>query len=537
VNTVLVVDDKELMRDSVCSVLNRSGMHAVAVASAAEALDRIAAERPGVVVTDLKMPGMSGVELLEAINAIDDELPVVLMTAFGSVQTAVEAMKLGAFDYLTKPFEGDELVICVKRALRHARLTRQNAVMRAGGSPEGGDGRQDSQTAHAGDAPLGRRGLDRLVGSSAAMRSVKAQVQAVADSHGTVLIVGASGTGKEEVARAIHELSPRRQGPFLAVNCAALSESLLESELFGHEKGAFTGADKTRKGRFELAHGGTLLLDEVSEVSPAIQAKLLRVLQERSFERVGSSRAIAVDVRVLATSNRNLPKAVAAGEFRQDLFFRLNVLPIHLPPLEDRLEDVPTLADAFLSRIARREGRGRVRLAPDAVELLCGYDWPGNVRELQNVCERAVVLSAAGPRSEEVLIQRAMLEPWLAWQTHPVRAASTIEPTRTTGAAPALEGMADTHANGHAQGHAHIHVTEHARAYANGSAATGTPEAITFDPGTTTLEDMERDAIVRTLRRFKGHRQHTAQALGIGVRTLSIKLKKWKEQQIVPKDL
>ncbi len=507
-STVLVVDDKEMMRDSVCSVLRRAGLTALAATSGQEALDRVALQRPDVVVSDLKMPGMTGVELLAQVRKIDEELPVVLMTAFGSVQTAVEAMKLGAFDYLTKPFEGDELLICVKRAIQHAKLRRENAVLRADGSQAVVE---PSGKIATGGAAFG---LDRLVGGSPAMRSVKAQVQAVADSHGTVLIVGESGTGKEVVARSIHELSPRRTGPFLAVNCAALSETLLESELFGHEKGAFTGADKMRKGRFELAHGGTLLLDEVSEVSPAIQAKLLRVLQERAFERVGSSQTISIDVRVLATSNRDLPKAVAAGDFRQDLFFRLNVLPIHLPALADRLEDVPELAEAFLGQIARREGRGRVRLEPGAVDLLCGYDWPGNVRELQNVCERAVVLSASGSRHDEAVIRREMIEPWLAWQTTPVqRAAVAIEPSPVMERAVAVGAGVDDGFGGGSNG------------------------AIVFAPGDTTLDDMERDAIVRTLERYDGHRQRTADALGIGVRTLGIKLKKWKDEKLVPEDL
>lgn len=505
-STILVVDDKEMMRDSVCSVLRRAGMTALAASSGPEALDRVAVQRPDVLVSDLKMPGMNGVELLAQVRRIDDELPVILMTAFGSVQTAVEAMKLGAFDYLTKPFEGDELLIGVKRALQHAKLKRENAVLRAQGS--------QAEVEPSGRIVTGGSafGLERLIGVSPAMRSVKAQAQAVADSHGTVLIVGESGTGKEVVARAIHELSPRRSGPFLAVNCAALSETLLESELFGHEKGAFTGADKLRKGRFELAHGGTLLLDEVSEVGPAVQAKLLRVLQERAFERVGSSQTIAVDVRVLATSNRDLPKAVATGDFRQDLFFRLNVLPIHLPALADRIEDVPMLAEAFLSLIARREGRGSVRLEPGAVDLLCGYEWPGNVRELQNVCERAVVLSATGSRHEAVVIRREMIEPWLSWQTTPVqgvRPAAVIEPQPAV-----LAGVG------------------------GGEGWAGEVDgAITYEPGSMTLEDMERQAIVRTLERFNGRRQKTADALGIGLRTLGIKLRKWKDEGLVPEDL
>jgi len=524
-STVLVVDDKEMMRDSVCSVLRRAGITALAASSGQEALDRVALQRPDAVVSDLKMPGMTGVELLAQVRTIDEELPVVLMTAFGSVQTAVEAMKLGAFDYLTKPFEGDELLICVKRAIQHARLRRENAVLRAQG--------EQAQVEPGGAIITNGQafGLDRLVGASPAMRSVKAQAQAVADSHGTVLIVGQSGTGKEVVARAIHELSPRRTGPFLAVNCAALSETLLESELFGHEKGAFTGADKMRKGRFELAHGGTLLLDEVSEVSPAIQAKLLRVLQERAFERVGSSQSISVDVRVLATSNRDLPKAVAAGDFRQDLFFRLNVLPIHLPALIDRVEDVPVLAEAFLGQIAKREGRGRVRLEPRAVDLLCRYSWPGNVRELQNVCERAVVLSATGARRDDVVIKREMIEPWLVWQTAPVHDQARALPARVRAVVgedarsvpePALAGTVSSESSRDA-GEV-VQVVE-----PGGS--------ISFAPGSTTLEDMERDAIIRTLERYQGHRQRSADALGIGVRTLGIKLKRWKDDGLVPTDL
>ncbi|NRA57446.1 MAG: sigma-54-dependent Fis family transcriptional regulator [Phycisphaerales bacterium] len=524
-STVLVVDDKEMMRDSVCSVLRRAGMTALAACSGQEALDRVALQRPDAVVSDLKMPGMTGVDLLAQVRAIDEELPVVLMTAFGSVQTAVEAMKLGAFDYLTKPFEGDELLICVKRAIQHAKLRRENAVLRA-------EGAQAEVEAGGGIVTNGLAfGLDRLVGASPAMRSVKAQVQAVADSHGTVLIVGESGTGKEVVARSIHELSARRTGPFLAVNCAALSETLLESELFGHEKGAFTGADKMRKGRFELAHGGTLLLDEVSEVSPAIQAKLLRVLQERAFERVGSSQPISVDVRVLATSNRDLPKAVAAGEFRQDLFFRLNVLPIHLPVLTDRVEDVPVLAECFLGQIAKREGRGGVRLEPGAVDLLCKYGWPGNVRELQNVCERAVVLSATGDRRSDVVIKREMIEPWLVWKTTPVQDGARIV---ANGASPMPATEVPALAEAVAAGPAGFEA-----APSNGAVAQivepGGP--ITFAPGSTTLEDMERDAIVRTLERYQGHRQKSADALGIGVRTLGIKLKKWKGDGLVPSDL
>lgn len=485
---VLVVDDKEMMRDSVGSTLRRAGFEIVVASNGEDALGVIARDRPDVVVTDLKMPGMTGLELLERISQLDDELPVVLMTAFGTIETAVEAMRFGAFDYVTKPFEGDELIITIKRALRHVGLVRENAVLRLGGlapSAESG-GHEASQ------GPLG---VARLVGESPAIRRVRDQIQAVASSQGTVLVTGESGTGKEVVARAIHELSPRVEGAFLAVNCAALSENLLESELFGHERGAFTGADKLRKGRFELAHNGTLLLDEVSEVGAQIQAKLLRVLQERAFERVGSSSTIGVDVRVVATSNRDLPAAAEAGEFRQDLFFRLNVLPIHLPPMRERLEDVPVLVSHFSSLIAAREGRATPVFEDAALDLLGSYRWPGNVRELQNICERAVVITASRGESQ---VRRDLIEPWLLAEPRKAR-------------------RLDASGNGHA------------------------PQTI-IEPkmalaGEKTLADIEREAIVTTLQRFGGHRAKTAKALGIGVRTLGLKLKKWKECQLVPMTL
>lgn len=493
-NTVLVVDDKEMMRDSVGSTLQRAGLRVATANDGEGALALIARRRPDALITDLKMPGLGGIDLLEKVKQIDDDLPVIVMTAFGSVETAVKAMKLGAFDYITKPFEGDELIIAVKRALRHATLLRENAVLRltaaAAPSPQGG----------------GAAGLARLIGDSPAMRRVKEQVLAVAESQGTVLVVGESGSGKEVVARAIHELSPRAAAPFLGVNCAALSESLLESELFGHEKGSFTGADRLRKGRFELADGGTLLLDEVSEVGAHVQAKLLRILQERAFERVGSSLTIGVDARIVATSNRDLPASVARGAFRQDLFFRLNVLPIHLPPLRDRAEDVPALAAHFLEAIRRREGRGPVQFESSAVSLLQTYDWPGNVRELQNICERAVVLSKgdrASPAANS--IPRSLIEPWLAGPaTAPIPAAGV--PAASIGAlmpASAIETKPST----------------------NGGRFTA--------PSDCTLEDIERETIVQALTRHNGHRQRTAKALGIGVRTLGLKIKKWKEQQLV----
>jgi DNA-binding NtrC family response regulator len=506
-STVLVVDDKEMMRDSVGTTLQRAGLSVITAPDGRAAIDLAARRRPDVVVTDLRMPGMTGMELIEQVRAIDEDLPVVMMTAYGAVDTAVEALKRGAFDYLTKPFEGDELVVAVKRAIEHRRLVRENAVLKRCGSVAGpadlpeADGRPGLPA-----GPGGVRGVERLIGESAAMRRVKEQVMAVAESHGTVLVYGESGTGKELVAQAVHDLSPRRSEVFLAVNCAALSESLLESELFGHERGAFTGAEKLRHGRFELADRGTLLLDEISEVSPRVQAKLLRVLQERTFERVGSSLSIGVDVRVIATSNRDLPRAVARGEFRQDLFFRLNVLPIHLPPLRDRVEDVPALAEFFLRIMTGREGRPAKRFDDEALRALTAYSWPGNVRELQNICERAAVLS------RDATIGRALIEPWLATETAAVPRPHLVVPV------PSAPAVVEPKPQG---------------APAGAADAEGDRIPV-FDR---LLEDIERDAIVRTLGRYNGHRQRAAKALGIGVRTLGLKLKKWKSLNLVEQSL
>jgi len=472
---VLVVDDKEMMRDGVVVTLERAGFEVASAEDGAKALAMIGQRRPDAVVTDMRMPNMTGIELLEKVRQLDDELPVILMTAFGTIDTAVKAMKTGAFDYLTKPFEGDELIICVKRAIEHRKLLRENAVLRAA-RPEG--------------AINEKRGLDRLIGKSGAIDKIKSQLSAIANSHGTVLVTGESGAGKEVVSRAIHELSGRKNGPFLAVNCAALSESLLESELFGHEKGAFTGADKTRKGRFELADGGTLLLDEVSEVSPKIQAKLLRVLQERSLERVGSSTSIGVDVRIIATSNRDLPTEVEKGSFRSDLYFRLNVLPLHLPSLRERRDDIGDLAKHFVNEICSRDGRAAAMFAPEALQLISEYHWPGNVRELQNICERAVVLAGGSGAT----IGRELLEPWLKMRATPVGT-----PTQIIESKPRLPEV---------------------------------PSDVIR-----TLDEIERESIVRTLERFNGHRQRTASALGIGVRTLGLKLKKWKELKLVHESL
>lgn len=495
---VLVVDDKELMRDSVAATLTRAGLQAAAAADGPTALRLIADQRPAAVITDLQMPGMTGLELLAEIKRIDEQLPVVLMTAYATVQTAVAAMKSGAFDYIMKPFEGDQLIAAINRAVEHARLLRENAVLRT---------RIESARPRGSGRPA-------LVGPSAIMQSLREQIGRIAPSQGTVLISGESGVGKEVVAQLIHATSARSGAAMLTLNCAALSHSLLESELFGHEKGAFTGADRLRKGRFELADGGTLLLDEISEIPPQVQAKLLRVLQERAFERVGSSVTQRTDVRVIATTNRNLDEAVRRGAFRQDLFFRLNVLPIHVPPLRERREDVPVLAEHFLGLVASREGRPQRRFDQQAVALLTAYEWPGNVRELFNICERASILAPGDT------ISAAAIAPWL----HAAMPRSLESPP------PARAGLSNDEESPHAS-------TAPCSDAPAPQVVLPLGEQIAIRAVDRPLEDIERDVIVATLHRHKGHRQRTAAELGIGVRTLGLKLRKWKDLSLVAADL
>ncbi len=370
---VLLVEDTPIMRESVSEALSRSGHEVKAFAEGPVAMEEARRWAPDLAITDLKMAPMGGLEVLAELQKIHPGLPVIVMTAYGTIETAVEAMHLGAFHFIQKPFKAQELELLAKRALEHGRLTRENESLRA-------------QVAV--DRPA-------LVG----MKALKDELKRIAATDATVLILGETGSGKEVVARAIHADSPRANGPFLAVNCAALSAGLLESELFGHEKGAFTGADRQRKGRFELAEGGTLLLDEVSEIDTNLQAKLLRVLQERSFERVGSSIARRADVRVVATTNRDLRTEIEKGRFREDLFFRLNVVPVRVPPLRERLDDLEALCAHFL--------HGRKKLAADAIDALRHYRWPGNIRELFNILERACVLVAADT------IRAADIAPWL----------------------------------------------------------------------------------------------------------------------------
>ncbi len=465
---ICVIDDNELMRDGVCRTLEAADHDPEGFAEPGQALPPLLSGRFDLLLTDLKMPGLDGVALLGRLRSTGCEMPVILMTAFGTVTSAVEAMKLGAFDYLQKPFQGDELEIVVERALVHDHLVRANRAFR------------QEQADQQRDRPI--------VGQSEAIGRVLEQIQRVAGSAATVLITGESGTGKELVARAIHAAGPRSAAPLLAVNCAALSPTLLESELFGHEKGAFTGADKVRRGRFELADGGTLLLDEIGELDDRLQAKLLRVLQEREFERVGSSLPRRVDVRVIATTNRPLAAWVEQGRFRQDLYYRLSVLPVHLPPLRERRDDVLSLARHLLERIARREGRPARELTETAQAALLGYAWPGNVRELENVMERCHALC------EGECIDQPLVAAWL--NGLPADPSAADAPAR-----PSDLRLPVRH---------------------------GLPALETLPDGAL-MADMERELILATLRRFDGHRARTATALGIGLRTLGLKLKKYRQ--------
>ena len=368
---ILVVDDEEPQRRVLAGFLRKAGYEVQAVGSPNEALAVVAARTVDLVLTDLRMPGKTGVELLEAVRGLNPEIPVVVMTAYGTVANAVDAMKRGAADYLSKPVDLDELEVLVARTLERRALVSENKALR--------------------EQVESRYRLAGLETSNARMQEAINMAARAAASRATMLIHGESGTGKELLARAIHYASPRRRGPLVAVNIAALAETVLESELFGHERGAFTGADREHRGRFELADGGTLFLDEIGDLPRGTQVKLLRVLQEQAFERLGGTRQIKVDVRLVAATHRDLDAMVRSGEFREDLFFRLNVVAITLPPLRERREDVPLLVDHFLRRFAD-EGKPRA-ISREAMDLLLKHDYPGNVRELENLVHRAVVLA------------------------------------------------------------------------------------------------------------------------------------------------
>ncbi len=446
---ILIVDDEEGMRRLLVRVLAREGYQAAAVKSGVEAMRRISGESFDLVITDIQMPGMDGLALLEELKSFDPALPVMVITAYGTVESAVQALRAGAYDYLTKPFESDEIKLTVAKALERERLLAENRYLQ-----------QERQE---------RYPFSGIVGESQAMQRVFDVVDSVATSNANVLVTGESGTGKELIARSIHQRSNRRDNPFIVLNCAALSEGILESELFGHEKGAFTGALATKKGRFELAHQGTLFIDEVGEMSLSAQVKLLRVIQEHEFERVGGIRTIRSDVRLVAATNKNLEDQVKLGAFREDLYYRLNVVNIELPPLRDRREDIEPLTAYFLKKYVRETGRQVTQLSPRALSCLLAYEWPGNVRELQNVMERAVVLSKG-----EVLTPRDLPQ--------------------------AIQGPEQIC----------LELPE-----SGGSL-------------TEILEDLERQLIVQTLAREKGLQTRAAEILGIKRTTLRYKMEKYR---------
>jgi len=369
---ILIIEDEDKLR-RVLELELRSGDFEVDQAATAEEGLKLS-DRADLILTDLRLPGMDGLELLRAIRRQNTRTPIIVMTAFGSVETAVEAMKAGAFDFLMKPFSLDHMTTVIRKALNLRALEDENRSLRA---------------------ELGRRyEFDNIIGHSQAMQEIFATIERVAPSRATVLLGGESGVGKDLIARAIHYHSPRRHRPFVKINCTALPENLMESELFGYEKGAFTGANTAKPGRFEQADTGTAFLDEIGDVPPAIQVKLLRVLQEREFERLGSNKTLHIDVRIVAATNQDLRAALEQGTFRQDLYYRLNVVPIDIPPLRERPEDIPFLAEHFVHKLAKASDSQVESITDEAIRKLLGYHWPGNVRELENVIERSMVMCA-----------------------------------------------------------------------------------------------------------------------------------------------
>jgi len=443
---ILVVDDEVNSRTALAELLRDEGFEVETAADAFKALGKYEAFTPHVVVTDLKMPGMNGIELVQKIRGSEDPAAVVVMTAFGEVQSAVDAMRAGAADYLTKPFNLDALLVVLDKVFETQQLRRETRQLR--------------QRVRDRVAP------GNIVGASPPMQRVFEIIDQVAPSRATVLITGESGTGKELVANALHQRSPRANGPFVKLHCAALAESLLESELFGHERGSFTGAMARKDGRFQLADGGTLFLDEIGEISPAIQVKLLRFLQEHEFERVGGTQTIHVDVRIIAATNRNLQDDVAKGRFREDLFYRLNVVALETPPLRDRRTDIPALATFFLERFAKENNKTIEGFAPATMDLLVAYDWPGNVRELENAVERAVVLATGSQ------IELRQLPP-------------SVRPKQT-------------------------------------------PTGMPLVPGAS-LDEMERYVILETLKATGGATSRAAEILGISTRKIQYKLHEYSE--------
>ena len=469
---VLVVDDEEIVRESLSGCLRSDGYGVSTAPDGRAALDALRSERWAIVLLDLKMPAMDGLQVLEEARRIRPEAAFVMMTAYATVDTAVAAMKLGAYDYLVKPFDPEELSVLVQRIVSQQALVQENESLRRALKRE--------------------YGFHDLVSKSAAMQRVFELARVAARSASTILVLGESGSGKEVLARAIHAESPRAAGPFVAISCAALTETLLESELFGHEKGAFTGAVARRKGKFEAAAGGTLFLDEVGDISPKLQLDLLRVLEERKFQRVGGSESIAADVRIVAATNRDLGKAVADESFREDLFYRLNVIPVTLPPLRERREDIPLLVQHFLERLSKELKKRLDGVSPEGMAALVAHGWPGNVRELRNVLERALV------RCHGPVLGAGHLRIVGAGANSTSTAISISTATSTS-----ISTLGQTFS-----------------------------PSLSLDRLPLDLSGLERIAIEEALRRVKGNRTHAARLLGIGLRTLRNKLRAYRESGI-----
>ena len=458
---ILAVDDERSMRELLSIVMRREGHEVLLAENGRAAIDLLEREQIDLMISDIKMPDMSGVDVLRAAKKIDRDIIGIMITAFASTETAVEALRMGAYDYVSKPFNVDELKLKVRDALEQRRLRRENILLK-----------RTLQTTHQ---------FSNIIGRSEPMLEVFKLIETIAPTNSTVLVTGESGTGKELVARAIHFNSLRRDQPFVAVNCGALTETLLESELFGHMRGAFTGADSNKKGLVEVADKGTIFLDEISEMTPLMQVKLLRVLQERKYRRVGGTDEMTADIRIIAATNRDLQARVREGAFREDLFYRINVIPVALPPLRQRREDIPLLAEHFLPRLSERMGKSIVGISAEAADLLAAYDWPGNVRELENALERATALEPSP------MILPASLPPHMAGQ-----------------AADAL-GVAGGD---------------------NGDSADVLPEGgIDLEQH---VKEIERDYIAQALKRAGGVKVKAAGLLGMSFRSLRYYTKKYK---------
>ncbi|MBL9210717.1 MAG: sigma-54-dependent Fis family transcriptional regulator [Opitutaceae bacterium] len=475
---ILIVEDDLVIRNLLQSIFARHKLPVTMADNLAQAQACLAKEPFDLMMLDLRLPDGDGLKFLEQVSTLPDRPLVVMVTGFGSVESAVACMRAGAFDYVLKPFSPSQIDVILRKAQTYRQLVKVNNLL--SDDPEDDDA--------------------LLVGRSPAMSRLRQLIERVAPTDATVLITGESGTGKEMISREFYRRSPRRGQPFIKVNCAAVSQTLIESEFFGHERGAFTGATERREGRFELANNGTLLLDEVSEIPPSLQAKLLRVLQEREFERVGGSRTIKVNVRIIATSNRDLLSNVGKGEFRQDLYYRLNVFPVHVPALRERIEDIPLLADHFLRRFTRKHGVKATGFSESARAALLAYRWPGNVRELQNTVERAVILSESG---------------------RPVTAAALGLPVDLS---PVQDG-------------APAAVWDSAEPAPPEPAVADVAEVVELSPGglmdesgrVLRLDALEKQAIRAALRQTAGNRTQAAAALGISIRTLRNKLQEYRD--------